>query len=264
MSSVRRSHPIANFWRKRSRSKSGRQGPVGTEAVAIANIEQNSRNFNYPDEGFVTRIEHSLLYAMISEPKMYPDAVIKEHIAEEDFSSYLLVAPSNNNRKEEEPRISYAQLSAIMALAAEKIPPPQEDDQVTTTKKRGKQREQPLNNPQRLCKACLQCVVRYAEEHDLDRKAEVQELLDPVASHAAKRGEKAALIQALPFYVGYYAALVTLNPIPMLLGAAATSAIEQKDGSREEQQNVDTFASETERRADVEKTSLLDEIEEEQ
>ena len=37
---------------------------VGTEAVANAQEEVNANSFNYPSSGFISRIEHTLLYTM--------------------------------------------------------------------------------------------------------------------------------------------------------------------------------------------------------
>jgi len=246
--------------RKFGRSKHSNRNkgdPVGTEALALANIKKNSKDFKYPEEGFVTRIEHSLLYNMVSEPKIYPEEIVKSQIDEEDFASYLLVAANEKSKSktasfssnDDEPRISYAQLSVILALSAEKFPPPDENKKDDTSQ----------NIPKGLCKAVLQCVIRYAEEHDLDREEELGELLQPVKVYMGKRNQKAALHQILPFYVGYGVSLVTANPLPMLVGFAAMNAM--GDNIEEEAQNVKTFASETNRRADVEKTSLLEETE---
>ena len=59
-----------------------------------------------------------------------------------------------------------------------------------------------------MCKYVLKTIVRYAEEHDLDRQTEIQELLEPVERHAEKRNNKAALNQVLPFYIGYAATII--------------------------------------------------------
>ena len=211
----------------------------------MENIKRNSRDFRYPSEGFVTHVEHSLLYAMLSDPKHYPQDVVKQQIDEEDFEVYLEVnTASSKASNDDEPVISYAQLSALLALSAEKLPP-QEDDN-----------KDEISSQERLCKVLLQTVVRYAEDHDLDRGKEVQEFLQPVQRIAAKHESSAALSAILPFYVGYAASLVTLNPLPMFVGATVTALSETNVG---EQTNVKTFAKESSRKADLEKTSLLDE-----
>lgn len=227
------------------RKRRQRGAPVGTEAKAMENIKRNSRDFGYPSEGFVTHVEHSLLYAMLSDPKHYPQDVVKQQIDEEDFEVYLEVnTASSKASNDDEPVISYAQLSALLALSAEKLPP-QEDDN-----------KDEISSQERLCKVLLQTVVRYAEDHDLDRGKEVQEFLQPVQRIAAKHESSAALSAILPFYVGYAASLVTLNPLPMFVGATVTALSETNVG---EQTNVKTFAKESSRKADLEKTSLLDE-----
>jgi len=49
----------------------------------------------------------------------------------------------------------------------------------------------------------------------------------------------------------------TANPLPMLAGAAMMSA--GQDDMYEENKNVQSIANESEKRADIEKTGLLDE-----
>jgi len=234
---------------------------VGTEAAAVAALKANSKAFKYPPEGFVERVEYTLLYSMLNEPKVYPENVVKEHIAAEDFNQYLAIkdahgqfaasaSSAGNNGSNSEERVSYAQLSALLALSAEKFPP--KNDSAASDSSSDNQ-----SISEKLCKVILQCVVRYAEEHGLDRKAEIQELLGPVEKHAMKRNNKAALYQVLPFYVGYAATIVTANPLPMLAGAAMMSA--GQDDMYEENKNVQSIANESEKRADIEKTGLLDE-----
>lgn len=186
---------------------------------------------------------------MLSDPKHYPDDVVKQQIEEEDFEVYLEVNTASSKasfHQEEEKVVSYAQLSALLALSAETLPPQEENRNENNV----------LSSQEKLCKALLQTVVRYAEEHDLDRGKEVQEFLQPVQRIAAKHESNAALSAILPFYVGYAASLVTLNPLPMFVGATMTALSESNTG---EQTNVRTFAKETSRKADLEKTSLLDE-----
>lgn len=219
---------------------------MGTEAKAVENIKRNAKNFRYPPEGFAVHIEHSLLYAMLSDPKHYPEDVVKERIDDEDFTDYLVVNTASSNANEDEDVISYAQLSALLALSAEKLPP-----------KENSSDEQ--SSQEKLCKALLQCIVKYAEENDLDRNHEVQEFLAPVQRMAQKHESSAALSAILPFYVGYAASLITLNPIPMFVGATMTAMSDSNVGERE---NVNKFKKETERKADLEKTSLLDETDE--
>jgi hypothetical protein len=247
------------FRRNIQRRQRGRQegGPVGTEALALSNIESNAKQFGYPPEGFVTPIEHSLLYAIISEAgTTYPKDVIERQIVEEDFKSYMLVnTPGSSTYTEDDPKISYAQLSAILGLSAVKLPPPPDDDD--TSNKNDVHQKEESTVGQKLCKALLKCVIRHAERHNLDREAEVQEFLRPVQIYTLKRENKAALVHILPMYLGYAATLVTANPVPMLLGASV--ALSMKDKSAKERDHVKAYSSESNRRSDVEKASLLDE-----
>jgi len=247
------------------------QRMVGTQAKAAENMQKNREFFHYPqDFRFVTPIEHSLLYSMVDEgPAVYPEAVVLSHIDDEDYSAYLpMVATIDasssrlssfqdssdddhrdcendtpNHEAEQHDRVSYAQLSAILSLSAEKYPPNEKDEKESISKK--------------LCKRILGCVVKYAQEHDLDREAEISELLRPVEAHSMKRSAKAELRQAVPFYLGYAATLITANPIPMMIGWSVMASGNQK--AEKEMKNLSSITKETSRRSDVEKTSLLDE-----
>jgi hypothetical protein len=251
---------FGNMWRKSSASSHKRtnshasrgSGPplVGTQAKALKHLEKNRSAFHYPEDSrFVSPIEHALLYSMIDEgPAVYPEEVVLIHINEEDFTIYLPVTtPSSNSIRERiedetSQKISYAQLSAILALSAENFPPTKEVKESIS---------------QVLCKRVLSCVIKYAEENDLDRQAEIQELLEPVQAYTLNRSAKAELRGALPFYLGYAATLITANPIPMLVGFSVMSSGNEK--IEKEKENMRSITKETNRRADVEKTSLLDE-----
>jgi len=261
------------MWKMGRNKERNKGGPVGTEAVALANIKKNSKNFRYPEPGFETRIEHSLLYNMISEPKVYPESAIRDLISKEDFSVYMIVVqkvdlkPNNMSslsKKEEDKDqiISYAQLSAILALTSENFRLAASD--CKKAEGRGPQQQfseeqniaQP-NIPDLMCKAVLQHVIRYVNEHNLDRQAEIQELLRPVQRHTEKRSRQAGLKYVVPFYIGYGISMATLNPVPMLVGAALMSGM--GDEYDEEAENIKSFKRESDRRSDVEKTGLLDE-----
>lgn len=246
------------------------QRMVGTQAKAAEHMQKNREYFHYPqDFQFVTPIEHSLLYSMVDEgPAVYPEEVVLSHIDDEDYSVYLPMVAINgtsssrqssfqdssdddrrdcendvSNQAEEHERVSYAQLSAILSLSAEKYPPNEKDEKESISKK--------------LCKRILGCVVKYAQEYDLDREAEISDLLRPVEEHSMKRSAKAELRQAVPFYVGYAATLITANPIPMMIGWSVMASGNQK--AEKEMKNLSSITKETNRRSDVEKTSLLDE-----
>jgi len=213
---------------------------VGTQAFARDHMTKNRRNFKYPEEDFITPIEHSLLYSMINTGiDVYPEKVVLQHIDEEDFSLYLAV-----KAKKIETEVSYAQLCAILALSIEKFPP------------QHRQQEQ-HSISQKLCKNLLSCITKYAEEHDLDRQAEIQEFLDPVQEYSTRKANQAEIPQLLSFYVGYTASLVTANPLPMLLGFSIMTA--RNDDVEKQRSNLNSVKEESSRRCDLEKTSLLDE-----
>lgn len=222
-----------------NKMKDGKKPPsvVGTEAAARENIEKNRVAFNYPDEGFAVKVEHSLLYSMIKEPNIYPRSVLVQHIADEDFSVYMTL----NSKRNQEPGASYAQLSALLALAAEHYPPNEENSVMDA-----------------LVKIILRLVLRYTDEHGLDREAELKELFLPVQQYAEQRNLKAEMRGALGLYAGYTAALITANPLPFFVGLALyTNGASQHE---EEMRNVRNMKEETLRRADVETASLLEEI----
>ncbi|KAL7545660.1 hypothetical protein ACHAWF_009015, partial [Thalassiosira exigua] len=275
---------------RRQRSSAG--GAVGTEANALKNMAKNAKHFDYPEEGFETPIEHSLLYAMIEHPARYPEGVVKAEIEEEEFEVYLYVndekrrKPSdgdgegaggggdNDDRGEDEGsdqagserrpsantshadgderRVSYAQLSAIAALSAEKNSstafwdqttaatnqPPVDWSESPSSRAPDPPKEPPLTVGQSLVRRLLRVVTRYSDAHGLDRQHEIREFLSPVERRCQVRNEQAALKQLLPAYAGYTLSLVTGNPLPLLIGAAALTG---PDLMEDENCNVSEF-----------------------
>ena len=198
------------------RRRKNQRGPsaVGTEKAALEELHSNQKDFNYPAEGFEEKVEYTLLYSMLLNPDVYPEEVVKEFIAEEDFNRYLIVkdarsqfAARSETATEIEAKVSYAQLSAILALSAEKFPPKdRKGDSIMNSSTTSKYDNKSISET--MCKYVLKTVVRFAEEHNLDRQTEIQELLGPVERHAEKRNNKAALNQVLPFYIGYAATII--------------------------------------------------------
>ena len=268
---------LANALRKGNGRKStdtnGRH-VVGTEATALGNLEKNKREFCYPEAGFVTRIEYSLLYSMIdSSTEVYPEKILLEYIAQEDFDAYLYV--NSKDSTIDEYLVSYAQLSAMLALAVSNFPPSAEGGKNSSTDGRGRSSSNNMNGnnarkkysgnntysvSQALCKAILQCVIKYSEKENLDRKAEIEELTRPVAKYTEKLSNKEALNKMIPLYVGYGLTLMTANPLPVLAGGFITSS-SNCDKINERCENMQVISADSNRRTDVEKTSLLDEIE---
>lgn len=258
---------------------------VGTEAAAKEHLERNRREFKYPaDSVFEAPIENSLLYSMLKEPTIYPRDVLVQHINEEDLTQYLsyhhTTGPGAGGKidpqKGEEPLASYAQLSALLGLSAEHYAPIDNEDHLggggggdsfpssntgsnnvdNTEEKRAKEKDA-KDVSKILGKAVLQCVIRYATDHDLDREAEVNELLEPFAKYVQKRNVNAELKAIASLYAGYSATLITANPLPALAGLAVWStALASRES---EMRNFDTMQKETNRRANVETTGLLDE-----
>ena len=258
----RKQGPGMKLWRSlsgKTEETHTKGAPVGTQAKALENISNNSKNFGYPPEGFVTPIEHSLLYSMIDEPKIYPQHVVLEHIAQEDFNTYLPINDDKQSQKEgkeeEEPRVSYKQLSALLTLSALKFPSAQQQQQ-TQTNKDEEDNENSISKA--LCKKIMRCVIQYAEAHDLDRKAELHELLQPVERYAAtKQGNT-----LVPMYIAYAVGLVIPGGVGLGITMLSLSAIlASSDQVDRETQNVHTMANESNRVGDVEKTGLLDEAE---
>lgn len=262
--------------------------PVGTEAKAIQNMARNALHFSYPTTGFVTPIEHSLLYAMIEFPERYPEQVVKNEIEDEEFEIYLYVKEDNGTKKKncgrhidndsgkreigrgnknddenddgDEKPVSYAQLSALLSLSAEKNPPSTTEDQ---------QQSQAISNAnvslssssqlsigQALCRKLLKTITRYCDAHNLDRQTEITEFLSPIERRCQIRTEKAALQQLLPAYAGYTLSLMTGNPIPLLIGVVALTS---SDPMVEETSNVSGFSARAGRSGQMETAGLLDE-----
>jgi hypothetical protein len=253
---------------------------VGTQALALQRMETNRDRFKYPKEGFVAPIEHSLLYAMICEPKIYPEDVVLEQIANEDFESHLEIIianddetannnnnsdnnnnSNNNSNNHNHERTSYAQLSAMLAESAEQFPDvkPQHDDEDDDAYGDQQHKEQQQRIPQALCKAVLSCVTKYADRHDLDRATEVKELLEPVEGYMMGRTAHTLL----PIYIAYSVGLFIPGGIGVGLTLVSLSAfIAASDKADKNATTVQKMNSQRLRVADMETAGLLDEVEE--
>mmetsp|Transcript_15599 Transcript_15599/g.33698 ORF Transcript_15599/g.33698 Transcript_15599/m.33698 type:complete len:325 (-) Transcript_15599:88-1062(-) len=288
-------NPIGKWIQKRRRhrnnsssSTSTPSGPVGTEARALQNIQRNAQHFHYPSQGFVTPVEHSLLYAMIQYPELYPESAVRKEIEEEEFDVYLEVKDDcdgggGDGRKAtttattttttttttdsslQPARESYAQLSALLALSAEKNPAkatPEQSERSSNNSNTSsvEPSSQQLSIGQILCRKILRTITQYSDAHSLDRNHEIRELLNPVEKRCQLRNEQAALKQLLPAYAGYTLSLMTGNPLPLLIGAAALTG---KDPMMEENTNVSGFRGMGGRTGNLETAGLLDECEDE-
>jgi hypothetical protein len=240
------------MWRKKQNSKK-KAGPklVGTEAAAKNSLERNRKDFRYPETGFVTPVEYTLLYSMLNAPTIYPENVIKDAIREDEYHQYLLVNPLRPNETEE--RHSYAQLSALLTLAAEKFPPPTTEFGEAIPKD---------TIPQILIVALIQTVIRHTEAYNLDRETEVKELLEPLTRLTAKKDAKNTAAFLSTAYIGLAASILTANPLPMYLGWAIGGALTANDSDLQNSaNNLRQLRSTTNRSADAEKAGLLEESE---
>jgi hypothetical protein len=246
---------------------------VGTEAIAKANLERNARDFAYPNAGFVHKIEYTLLYSMLQSPLIYPYDTIVKSIQEEDFEPYLLIQSTNANDPEYR---SLAQLSALLALASEKFVASSSTINSTSDSfdpYSQRTMESSTNNaviptdsiPQVLCRKLIRTVVKYAEAYDLDRAACVQELLEPLSRLTSKKDVQQTAALLLPTYLGLGASILTGNPLPIYLGWAIGGALtaQDMDTLQNTSNNLRDLTATTNRAADVEKTSLLDEVDDE-
>lgn len=214
---------------------------VGTAAIADSQLEVNARTFKYPESGFITRIEHSLLYTMIREPDIFPPSTVLDAIAEENYSTYFYVRP-RRGQSVSEYEVSYNQLTAILALAAEEWP---HDSEI----------------PPAICQKVSQFVLRYADDNGLDRKTELDDLLQPLYQYAVQREARQAKKILKWVIPALGASVVVGNPFPVyaaLVGAnfAQTKELEKGNVSNA---NTDRMMSSGERTANMEHTSLLDE-----
>jgi hypothetical protein len=201
---------FTNSFRRRGQNRSNNQQqqqrakPLqGSEAVAAESQQVNAKTFKYPMEGFETWIEHSLLYTMIRESNIFPPEAVLKAINEEEYTQYFIIKEKqqqknnqqknindddddddsnrdsfNSTTKAVEAEVSYAQLTALLALAGEEWSSTSEV-------------------PQTLCKAISKQIIKYANKHDLDRQQELKELLNPLIDYAKGRGRK----QVSSFYL---------------------------------------------------------------
>jgi hypothetical protein len=135
---------------------------VGTEQWAQQEIQKNMKLYHYPqnNQEFVHKIECTLLYNMMYYPNIYPVHVVHAKILEEDdYTQYIYLQENEEKRRSTTttqphtgsassassastsssslsssvPSCSYAQLTALLALAAEKWPPSTSSTTTTTT-----------------------------------------------------------------------------------------------------------------------------------
>ena len=214
---------------------------VGTAAIADSQLEVNSRTIKYPESGFVTRVEHSLLYTMVREPDIFPDATVLDAISEEDYSTYFYVRP-RRGQSVSEYEVAYNQLTALLALAAEEWP---HDSEI----------------PPSICQKVSQCVLRYADDKGLDRKTELDDLLQPLYQYAVHREARQAKKMLAWIVPALGASVLVGNPLPVYGALVAANLVQTKNLEKGNisNTNTDRMMSSGERTANVEHTSLLEE-----
>ncbi|VEU38285.1 unnamed protein product [Pseudo-nitzschia multistriata] len=262
---------ITNPFRRRRNKKTDRflqdrTKPVqGSEAVAVESQRVNAKTFNYPEVGFETWIENSLLYTMIRESSIFPAETVLTAIDEEEYSQYFVLNEKEEVKMErsilddyddddddvdendldadqkepEAAKVSYAQLTALLALAGEEWSSSSEV-------------------PQRICNAISKEVIKYANKHNLDREQELKELLDPLIDYAKGRGRK-QMFQMLPWFAAL--TVSTVNPLTFYatyVSMLAANSENLNKGDRADKNTID-MAQMGNRHANVEKASLLDE-----
>lgn len=244
------------------RSSRSKDVVQGTQATAQKHRESNRKHFNYPEEGFVSPIEHSLVYAMVNEPSVYPPDAIRRAIDDQDFSEFLTV---NDNVQDSsrsiasslsinEERCSYAQLTALMSLSMQKWPAPLDDDPAV---------QDIQNVPHVLCQALLRTVVQYANKHDLDRQAEITEFLQPAVDRTRQRLGRAIHVKfILPYFAGAALSIATGNPLPLYLAYTGGMVSYLKDDAvTKEKEHALQVHKQSQRASNVETASLMDEME---
>lgn len=186
---------LSSQFLKKPRPKAKSGGLIGTEARATQCIETNAKIFKYPPQGFLARIEYSLLYNMILESDIYPAEAVIEQIEKEDLEQYFYARPPPKTSVKELP-ISYAQMTALLVLAGEEWPP---ESKVSQT----------------MSEHVLRAVVFYADKNGLDRESETDDLMKPVMKYINTRDIQRGARNIGPLYIGGAVSLATANPVPL-------------------------------------------------
>ncbi|KAG7340316.1 hypothetical protein IV203_023859 [Nitzschia inconspicua] len=238
-----------------------------SEAVAQKAQQQNAKAFSYPPQGFQTPIEHTLIHTMIRETSIFPAEAVLDAIAKEDFVQYFFVNEDNKNKQKRAAldsvenddntnsnisnspttttttthpsNISYAQLTALLALAGE--------EWAESTKV-----------PEKICQCISKQIVNYANRHNFDRQQELQDLIEPLLEYARKARRKQSL-QLLPWFAAV--AVSVVNPLAFYTTYMAMIAVNGEVMAKRDMSDRNTLdiVDLSNRRANVEKSSLLDE-----
>ena len=121
------------------------------------------------------------------------------------------------------------------------------------------------NVPHSLCQALLRTVVKYANQHDLDRQAEIAEFLQPAVERTRQRLGRAIHVKfILPYFAGAALSVATGNPLPLYLAYTGGMVSYLKDDAvTKEKEHALQAYRQSQRTANVETASLMDEMYEE-
>jgi hypothetical protein len=146
---------------------------------------------------------------MIREPDIFPTDSVLQAIDDEDFSIYFFVRPKRGTVATTL-EVHYGQLSALLALAGEEWP-----------------HNSPV--PPTLCRKISKNVLHYADEHDLDRKTEIDELLQPIHKYSMRREAKQSA-RLLPWILpATVVTVATGNPLAVYGAFLASNVVESKN-----------------------------------
>jgi lysyl-tRNA synthetase class I len=227
----------------------------GSEAVANQARQLNAKAFHYPPQGFQTPLENSLLYTMVRESSIFPAEAVLEAIEQEDYVQYFFINETDHDKRNSTntisgtatesdtathpPNVSYAQLTALLALA-------------------GEEWEESSKVPERLCQCISKQIVHYANQHDYDRQQELQDLIDPLLKYAQSSRNQQNL-RLLPWFAAL--TVSTVNPLAFYTTYMTMIAVHGENLSKRDKADRNTFdiVELSNRKANVEKASLLDE-----
>jgi hypothetical protein len=174
-------------------------------------------------------------------------------------SNHAVTTINEDNDNTNDRCVSYAQLSALLALSAEKNPSTATSVGGTSSNSGNSNgnhnKDTELSIGQALCQKLLCTITQYSNAHSLDRLTEVAKFLNPVERQCRQRNKKAALCMLLPAYASYTVSLLTGNPLLLLIGIAALSV---KDTMVEETASISGFGAAGGRMVQLETACLLD------
>ena len=106
-------------------------------------------------------------------------------------------------------------------------------------------------------------LIKYANQHDLDRQAEITEFLQPAVERTRQRLGRAIHVKfLLPYFAGAALSVATGNPLPLYLAYTGGMVSYLKDDAvTKEKEHALKIHKQSQRAANVETASLMDEME---